>query len=409
MTVVRLLAAVVAAAGAAALPGAVHATAPAAPVPWVLTARPDPPALRGPFRPRPASTISYTIVDYGAPNPASLVLEAPVALNDTRQIVGIATFASGGKQQCVAWTGKAFVDFGGPKSLPCYPSTGISSANSAGVFKSVGETYFPTDEDSIAFYATVSPTAASLKLYSSNVDSALYAMNASGYAAGYSFHSPVAGFENSHPPFVSTGGDMSRLQPACVTASSACLYQPSYAASYYAETRPVNLYGTVIGQQSTFVTGAYVEVNAVHPTLSHSFQLPFQGPNAPGQVIGIDDAGRVYYVGYNATSTNQLMYRYDPLANVAASLGNLRGDTCSFDIYALNGSGEVLATASGCKNSANDGWITWDAKHGFSFLAAGIPANSYSWIRPEWLNLKGDVLVQLRTNTTIHWGILAQK
>ncbi len=410
MTVVRFLAAIAAAGSAAALPGAVYAAVPATAVPWVLTPRPEPPALSGPFRPRPASTIAYTIIDDGAPEPTALVLGTPVTLNDTRQIVGIATFPSGGNQQCVAWTGKKFVDFGGPKSLSCYPSTGISNANKAGVFASVGETYVPTDEDSIAFYATVSPTAATVKLYSSNVNSALYAMNATGYAAGFSYYAPVGGFESSHPAFVSIGGDMGPLQPACVVASSACLYQPYYTVGFYAETRPVNVSGTVFGQQSIFVMGDYVEVNTAHSTLSHSFQLPFQGPNAPGQIIGIDDVGRVYYVGENATSTNQLIYRFDPRTNTGGSIGNIAGDKCSFNLYSLNGNGELLAHASSCTKTGNDGWVTWDPKHGFSLLTAGIPANSYESITPEWINDRGDVLVELRNNVgALHWGILAQK
>lgn len=410
MTVVRFLPAIVAAASAAALPGAVHAAVPATTVPWVLTARPEPPALSGPFRPRPASTISYTIINYGAPNPTSLLLGTPVALNDTRQIVGLATFPVGGNQQCVAWTGKKFIDFGGPKSLPCYPSTGISNANKAGVFASVGETYVPTDEDSIAFYATVSPTAATVKFYSSNVNSALYAMNASGYAAGFSYYAPVGGFETSRPPFVSSGADFGPLQPTCISASTACLYQPYYTQSFYAETRPVNVSGTVFGQESILVTGDYVEVNTTHPSLSHSFQLPFQGPNAPGQIIGIDDVGRVYYVSENATNTNQLIYRFDPRTNTGGSIGNIPGDVCSFNLYSLNGNGELLAYANNCKKSQDDGWVTWDPKHGFSLLTLGIPGNSYSSITPEWINDKGDVLVELRTNTgALDWGILAQK
>jgi hypothetical protein len=351
----------------------------------------------------PAVAAGYKIVDVGVPSTIG-TLGRPIAFNNSGQIVGTVIEANL-VTHCVAWTGTAMLDFGNAQSLSCYPSSGITDADPAGTFKIVGKTSIPTESGNIAFLATVSPKSVSLALYTANVPSWLYAMNASGYAAGTAQWSPVKGFSTSSPPFVTTGGNLSLLQPACVVASASCMSSP-YFWNFSGASRSIDSAGTILGNPTGFTSWpTLVEYNATKPSLSHTFTLPTVNGAKPNYSVGIDDAGLVYYTA-NLTAFKSLLFRYNPTTKAATFLGYIPGDTaCSTTFVAVNKSGEALLAAGGCKSSANNGYWTWDENHGFRAVTA-INGASYGIVTMTNINDKGQILASLTATATNegHWG-----
>lgn len=354
-------------------------------------------------RRRPAAA-AYKIVDVGVPSTIG-PLNRPIALNNSGQIVGTVIDSANLQTHCVAWTGTAMLDFGNAQSLSCYPSSGITDADTAGTFKIVGKTAVPSESGNIAFLATVAPKSVSLKLYTTNVPSWLYAMNASGYAAGTAQWSPVNGFSTSSPPFVTTGGGLSLLQPACTVASASCMSSP-YFWNFSGSSRSIDSAGTILGNPTGFTSWpTLLEYNASRPTLSHTFTLPTVNGVKPNYSVGIDDAGLVYYTA-NLTAFKSLLFRYNPNTKAATFLGYVAGDTaCSAQFVAVNKSGEALLQAGSCGTSANNGYWTWDSAHGFRPVAA-INSAPYAIVTLTNINDKGQILAALTTSSPIegHWG-----
>ncbi len=353
---------------------------------------------------RPAVTPAYRIVDVGLPSTLG-PLNRPNALNNSGQIVGT-VIDQDLVTHCVAWTGKAMLDFGNAQTLSCYPSTGITDADGTGTFKIVGKTSVPSESGNIAFLATVAPKSLSLKLYTTNVPSWLYALNASGLAAGTAQWSPVHGFSSSSPAWFTTGGDLSLLQPACTVASANCMSAPYSKDFLLGESRSINAAGTILGNPTGF-TGwpTLIEYNATRPSLDHVFTLPTVDGAKPNYSVGIDDAGFVYYTA-NVTAFKSLLIRYNPATKVATFLGYIPGDSaCSTQFVAVNKYGEALLQASSCSIDANNGYWTWTATHGYAPVAATNGA-SYAIVTMTNINDKGQILASLTTRSPIegHWG-----
>jgi len=354
----------------------------------------------------PAAAPTYRIVDVGVPSKIG-PLNRPIALNNSGQIVGTVIDEANLATHCVAWTGSRMIDFGNADSLSCYPSSGITDADSTGAFKIVGKTAVPTESGNIAFIATVEPKSVALNLYTTNVPSWLYAMNASGVAAGTAQWSPVKGFSTSSPPFVTTGGSLSLLQPACVVASATCMSSP-YFWNFSGSSRSINAAGTILGNPTGFVSWpTLLEYNPTKPSLSHTFTLPAVKGAKPNYSVGIDDAGLVYYTA-NLTAFKSMLVRYNPATKAATFLGYIPGDTaCSTQFVAVNKSGEALLQAGSCGTSANNGYWTWDATHGFRPVAA-INSSPYAIITMTNINDKGQILASFTTTPQLktHWGYL---
>jgi hypothetical protein len=351
---------------------------------------------------RPSAGYSYDLVDVGLPSKIG-PLNQPIALNNTGQIVGTVIDEANLVTHCVAWTGTEMIDFGNAESLGCYPSSGITDADSTGTFKIVGKTAIPQESGDIAFLATVGRKSLALKLYTNNVPSWLFAMNASGYAAGTAQWSPVGGFASSSPAWTTTGGNLALLQPACTVASATCMGQPYYW-NFAGASRSINAAGTILGNPTGFISWpTLIEYNASNPKLSHAFTLPTVNGAKPNYSVGIDDAGLVYYTA-NLTAFKSQLFRYNPVTKAATFLGYVAGDTaCSMQFVAVNKYGEALLHAGSCGTAANNGYWTWTAAHGFGQVTAAN-AKLYPIISMTNINDKGQILASLTTASYTHWG-----
>jgi hypothetical protein len=389
---------------AAAVGAMLAAQAPAAPAAqrYLAPAAEHHPAVR-----HTRQVATYTLTDVGAPTlPQGYSFTAPIGFNNTGQFVGIA--GTNQISQCLAFTGKAWVFLAPPATGQCYTTSGISDANAAGVFTTVGLIDPPTNGQ-IAFYSTVSPTSATMTLFPKNETSALWLDNKSGLAAGYTYYIPVGGTqcscETAPVTANATATSLSLLQPQCTTAPTGCMYDPLNNGEGAAGVgRFINASGTILGQAQPNINGAgaYIEYKGGKSPTTLQFNLPPDGTHSVEGVYGIDDNGDVAYNEFDSTLNEDLGWVYNPKTKVATNLGTLAGFSCSgWDPLWINGPGRVLGYASGCANDVPNFWWTWDSKHGMVQVSYNLPS---LYVNAVTINDKGEISVNL--GFPQHWGYL---
>ena len=356
-----------------------------------------------------AATATYALKDVGAPPSTYRLFYAPFGFNKTGQIVGEAYLAASpgsSYQQCIAWTGQAWVNVGTAPTLNCYATSGISDANSSGVFATVGELNVPTQNQLVAYHAVVSPKSSSLTPFPSNAPSELYAMNASGLAAGNSYYEPVGGFDYYYAAVTSSGSSLAIVQPSCTTAKAGCIYDPYMYIGTSSETRSLNAGGTILGNATNATNGAWVEYTGGSKPTYVQFSIPTDSGYGAGDVRGIDDKGNVVYNEYDPGTKKTLGWVYSPSTKKARSFGTISGSSCTqyVPIY-INGPGRVLGYTIGCSFASDQTYFTWDATNGLVPLTFNHSA--YYTATPVLINDLGQLAIDLTTTAGVHhWGIL---
>ena len=356
-----------------------------------------------------AATVAYKLKDVGAPPSTYRAFYPPYGFNKTGQIVGEAYLAASpgsSYQQCIAWTGTAWVNVGPAPTLNCYATSGISDANSSGVFATVGEIDVSTDNNLLAYYAVVSPKSSTLTPFFPNAPSELYAMNASGLAAGYSYYEPVGGFDYPYAAVTSSGSSLAVLQPSCTTATSGCIYEPYVYIGTTSETRSLNAGGTILGMATNQTNGPWVEYKGGSKPTYVQFSIPLDNNYGAGDIRGIDDSGKVVYNDFDSKSNKTLGWIYSPTTNKARSFGTISGSSCTqyVPVY-INGPGRVLGYTTGCSFAADETYFTWDATNGIVPLT--FDHSAYYSATPELINDLGQLAIDLTTTAGVHhWGIL---
>jgi hypothetical protein len=357
---------------------------------------------------------SYSINDVGAPGSAYSSFSQVIGFNNTGQFVGDAyQQVTYGNQfsylQCIAYTGTAWVPLQGPAvTLNCYASSGISDANKAGVFTTVGQLNIPTAYQPMAFYSTVSPTSAKTKIFFDNQVSGLYLENKRGLAAGYTSYKPVgSSFSTSLPSVTSTGKSLPLFQPQCTTPLSGCAGAPYYIGwGYNIGGRFITAGGTVF-LQPLFGNSAYIEYTGGNNPTALQVSIPPDGSNAAQGITGIDDNGNVTYFEYDTNLAENLTWIYNPKTQTATNLGTLAGSSCtSWTPLWINGPGRVLGTAQNCSVPSDATYWTWDSTNGM--VAVSFNGTGYSSITARTINDLGEISVDLAVSGTNahHWGYL---
>jgi hypothetical protein len=368
--------------------------------------RPAPIPLGGRHHAGPLAT-QYTIADVGAPSPSNVVvLEQPASFNNTGQIVGYAYNYQNGTSNCMAYTGSKWLRLNAFSFRYCTPQS-ITNANpSTGTYEIVGYGDPQNSVEQNAFTATVVKSVAHFADFTGHAPSALYGVNNSGAAVGYSYYNPPKGFFESDPPFVESNGKFAPLQPQCTTNQPLCM-QDVESSWWDGDCAfggcSINDAGVVLGYGNNGSSYGYEIYTVGQPSSGEILPMSYD----VSYVAGINDANQIAYSQYTYSGDTWSAWIYQVGASAPTSLGTIPGDSCSYEyVMGQNNNGQVLGYSGGCQNESYTYW-TWDPVNGMVDLDAEIGQNSYSSITPYGINDNGQILVELETSTGhTHWGTL---
>jgi hypothetical protein len=369
---------------------------------------------------------SFAITDDGMPAAGTYSSSAPVGFNNTGQIYGIGARKAKADptvghidQSCLLWTGSKYVDLAPSLIVTACTPYSINSADAAsGSYTVVGSFidvhHYTTD----AFAAHLDASGISkLVPYYDHYPAALYGVNGSGTAVGYSsIASDYKLFPG--PMFVTAPPElMNILQAGCFKLKQFCLEplqllnpkhrlygEPSLQCAFGGCT--INDGGTVFGSYDQ----PYQYIGLYTPSAPVPFQaLPynFDPQNGVNFFVSLNNANQLLYFQqqYINGATPVFAKIFNVATNVVTLIPPVAGTSCRhYFPISMNNAGAVLGFTSYCTRKAF--YWTWDPVHGTQNLGAAIPVNAYS-IKPLAINDNGQILVSLQTAAGVtHWGTL---
>ena len=376
-----------------------------------------------------ATAAAYAITDDGMPPAGTYSSSAPLGFNNTGQIYGIAARKAKADptvghidQSCLLWTGSKYVDLAPSLIVTSCTPYGINSASpAAGSYTVVGS--FTDDHhgapDAFAVHVDSSGTS-KLAPYYDHFPAALYGVNNSGTALGYSnLDTDYKLFPG--PMFVTAPPElMNILQAGCVKEKSFCLEPLQLLRpSFHLDGEPlpqcpfggctINDGGNVLGVGYNIGFGSSYGSYAVYSIGSSSLDdLRTSLGIGPNYLVSINDANRIlffqqtYLAPLNVPVSANV---YDIATGNVTTIPPVAGTSCQhYFPISMNDAGEVLGFTSYCTRKAF--YWTWDPVHGTQNLSAAIPVNAYS-IKPLGVNDNAQILVSLQTAAGVtHWGTL---
>ncbi len=365
--------------------------------------------VRGTYRPGALTGAAYRVIDRGTPG-GKVVLDVPIAFNNTGQIVGLANDgyrpADPLKQGvCEIYDGSRFRTLS-VTEVTCIPAGMNDEVHGTLEVVAVASTpYF----GNVATIFVDSPATHAIVAHDfiNNSASAAFGINGFGEAIGLAYYDPITPFEGSPPFIFYADGSQKLLQPTCTTQKRGCgVLDPT--ASYFPPDfsllcpfggcRITNSGSTLLYDEATghyevlYRGGAYLDLpqyivpSQYYPIMiNNAGKVLFAEENFPGDVV--------------TTSVQQVG------ANHATQVPAISGSSCQDYVpLSMNNKGEVLGYTKTCPS--NDAtFFTYDSRNGTQDLKTLIPVGSPP-IQAYAVNDNGEILISTNTNFPYHWGIL---
>jgi hypothetical protein len=355
----------------------------------------------------------YLLKDLGNPgstDPADFASGgAPIALNDTGQILGSALgsrfVGAAHPSECVLWTGTRFVNVDATKPIlaSCTASALTNEDPSTRALSIAGTASFLTAQ-SVAYLARVAIATGTADPFipSGAPASSLIGFGPGGHAVGYEYYAPLhqdSFVSGNIVPAVVIDGHVGLLQPQCAAAGvSGCL-------TTIASANGRGIVGLCGGAANCMYDGRQT---TILPTAQGSeFQgtdYDFISLDVHGRALGNQDEQNCQQVPYSCTDRwSALLYK--PGANTATYL--LPANCANSYAYSVNDSDEVLGYASGCSGAETSFNWTWTAADGFEDLTnafSSLPGGQT--VTPlNKINDLGQILVTIGASD---WGVLTR-
>lgn len=387
--------------------------------PAAVTGRRAPPVVPKavPMRGRATNARSgargYLLKDLGNPgstDPADFASAgAPIALNDTGQILGSALgsrfVGAAHPSECVLWTGSRFVNVDATKPIlaSCTASALTNEDPSTRALSIAGTASFLTAQ-SVAYLARVAIATGTADPFipSGAPASSLIGFGPGGHAVGYEYYAPLhqdSFVSGNIVPAVVIDGHVGLLQPQCAAAGvSGCL-------TTIASANGRGIVGLCGGAANCMYDGRQT---TILPTAQGSeFQgtdYDFISLDVHGRALGNQDEQNCQQVPYSCSDRwSALLYK--PGANTATYL--LPANCANSYAYSVNDSDEVLGYASGCSGAETSFNWTWTAADGFEDLTnafSSLPGGQT--VTPlNKINDLGQILVTIGASD---WGVLTR-